>query len=281
MKHQTYFNTPLEIMADVCDLTKEFCINCVGAVDDSIDLSNKCVKNDYFVRRDYYVMYVIKGSMDIMFGDYEGVIRAGDLLIMRPGTKYNYSAPKDSGFNYLWIHFTGYGAEKIIEDASIPFNKICHCGNIVSVIECWKRLCAEFIVNDEHFEKATFSIFNEILIGFSRAINNKREKKRLLNSITYIHENYQQKINIEHLASMENLSPSHYRALFTQMFGESPVEYIISRRIEAAIQMLENSDKTLSEISALSGFNDVYYFGKQFKRKIGVSPGKYRKGKNL
>ena len=272
MKHQTYFNTPLEIMADVCDMTREFCINCVGAVDDTISFNNSDA------RRDYYMMYFIKGGMDIRFDDYEGVIRAGDLLIMRPGTKYKYNSEKGSGLNYLWLHFTGFNAEKIVEDANIPFNKICHCGNIGSVIECWKRMCTEFIINDEHFEKATFSIFNEILISFSRAINDKREKKRLLNSITYIHENYQQKINIEHLASMENLSPSHYRALFTQMFGESPVEYIISRRIEAAIQLLENSDKTLSEISALSGFNDVYYFGRQFKRKIGVSPGKYRKG---
>ena len=274
MKFQSYFNAPLEGMSNVCDMTREFSVNCVGAVDDTISFNNSDI------RRDYYMMYVIKGSMDIQFDDYEGAICAGDLLIMRPGTIYCYSSVKGSGLNYLWLHFTGFNAEKIIEDIAIPLNKICHCGNIVSVIESWKRMCTEFIINDEHFEKTTASIFNEISIAFSRAINNKREKNRLLNSITYIHENYQQKINMEHLASMENLSLSHYRALFTQMFGESPVEYIISRRIEAAIQMLENSDKTLSEISALSGFNDVYYFGRQFKRKIGVSPGRYRKNKN-
>lgn len=274
MKFQTYYNAPFEVMSDISDLTKEVCINCIGAVDDSIDF------NTNSVRRDYYVMYVIKGSMDIKFDDCDDVIRSGDLLVMRPGTRYIYSSSRSSGINYLWLHFTGYSAEKNLIDAGIPINKICHCGNIGSVIECWKRICTEFVINDEHFEKATISFFNEILVNFSRAINNNREKNRLLKSTMYIHENYQNKINVETLATMENLSVSHYRALFTRMFGESPVEYMISRRLEAAIQMLEYSDMKLSEISALAGFNDVYYFGRQFKRKIGVSPGQYRRRKN-
>ena len=270
MKFQTYFNGPFEVMSNVCDITKKFIVNCVGAVDDSISFNNTDA------RHDYYMMYVIKGNMDIKFGDYKGIIRSGDLLIMKPGTKYTYSSSIGSGLNYLWLHFTGYDAEKIVKEASVPLNKICHCGNIGGVIESWKRMCTEFIINDEHFEGATFSIFNEILINFSRAINNNREKNRLLKSTMYIHENFQQK-----LAKMENLSLSHYRAIFTRMFGESPIEYIISRKIEASIQMLENSDKKLSEISTLVGYNDVYYFGRQFKRKIGVSPGKYRKQKQI
>lgn len=275
MKLQTYYNTPFEVMSNVCDMTKKICINCVGAVDDSISFNNTDA------RHDYYMMYVIKGSMNIEFGDYAGVINAGELLVMRPGTKYRYRSEKGSGLNYLWLHFTGYEAEKTVEKASVPLNKICFCGNIGSVIECWKRLYTEFILNDEHFEEATILILKEILIAFSRAVNNKRKKNRLLKSTMYIHENYQKKINIEALALMENLSLSHYRALFTQMFGESPVEYIISRRIDAAIYMLESSDKKLSEISSLVGYNDVYYFGRQFKRKIGVSPGKYRKQKQI
>jgi len=93
------------------------------------------------------------------------------------GTKYRYSSEKGSGLNYLWLHFTGYGAEKTVEEASVPLNKICFCGNIGSVIECWKRICTEFILNDEHFEEATTSILKEILIAFSGEVNNKRKKQ--------------------------------------------------------------------------------------------------------
>ena len=62
-----------------------------------------------------------------------------------------------------------------------------------------------------------------------------------------------------------------------RIFGESPIEYIISRRIDAAIYMLRNSDKSLAEIAEFAGYNDVYYFSRHFKRKTGISPGQYRK----
>jgi len=271
MRFQTYFNTPIEILADVCDMTKDIKINCVGAEEFN---DNDCNNS---VRKDFYIMYVIKGIMNIKFGDCEDVIQAGNLLIMKPGTKYIYRPVKGIKVNYLWLHFTGNQVEKMLQDANLPTNKILDCGYIGGIEECWTRMCNEFIINDEHFEQMSKSIFTEILTIFSRRINESNGKKRLLKSSLYIHRNYHQKLTVEFLASLEGLSESHYRAVFTRTFGESPVEYIITRRIESAIYMLENSDKTLNEIAELVGYNDVYYFGRQFKRKTGISPGQYRK----
>lgn len=273
MKTQTYHNAPFERMANVCDMTKELCINCVGAVDDSVGFSSRSVRNDY------YMMYILKGSMNIEFDEFKGVISAGDLLIMRPGTEYVYYAEKGDGINYLWLHFTGSNAEKMIQNVSVPLNNICYCGQIGSMVEYWKKMFHEFVLNDKYFTQMTTTLFTEILTVFSRRINDFNEKNRLLKSVLYIHENYRKKIKVSFLASMENLSESHYRTVFARLFGESPMEYITARRIEAAEYMLENSDKKLTEISTLVGYNDVYYFGRQFKRKIGISPGKYRKNR--
>ena len=271
MRFQSYFNAPVEAMADVCDMTKDIIINCVGAVDDSINLENTGSRNDY------YIMYVINGCMDIKFGEHKQKIHEGNLLIMSPGTHYSYSAEKKDKINYLWLHFTGNQAEQKLRNFDIPVNKILSCGYIGGIEECWTRMCNEFIINDEYFEQMSNSIFTEILTIFSRRLNKHNEKKRLLKSSSYIHSNYHKKLTIDFLASLEGLSESHYRAVFTRTFGESPVEYINSRRIEYAIYMLENTDKTLSEIAEFVGFNDVYYFGRLFKRKMGVSPGQYRK----
>lgn len=271
MNFQTYYNTPVETMSDICDMTKDLCINCVGSVDDSISF-NSC-----YIRNDYYMMYVINGQMNIKFDAFDGVISSGNLLILRPGTEVVYSSEIGSGINYLWLHFTGRKAENMVLEALLPINQISNCGHIGSIVECWKRMCNEFVINDRFFEQSSASIFNEILIGFSRRINDSNNKRRLLKSSLYIHENYHKKIDIAFLASLENLSQSHYRALFSKVFGESPMDYIISRRIEAAIYFLENSDKKLSEIASLVGYNDVYYFGRQFKRKTGLSPGRYRR----
>lgn len=271
MRVQTYFNAPVEIMANVCDMTKAIIINCVGAEEFNDDVIDNSVRNDF------YIMYVIKGTMNIKFGDCEDIIQAGNLLIMKPGTKFTYSPLKGNKVNYLWLHFTGNQAEQMLRDVNLPTNKILDCGYIGGIEECWTRMCNEFVLNDEHFSQMTNSIFTEILTIFSRRINDPNGKNRLFKSSIYIHRNYHKKLTVDFLASLEGLSESHYRAIFTRTFGESPVEYIITRRVEMACYMLENSDKTLTEIAELVGYNDVYYFGRQFKRKMGVSPGQYRK----
>ena len=272
MKTQTHYTTQNENSANLCDVTKDIKINCVGAVD----------KNGFStrsVRRDFYLMYVIKGNMSIEFGGEKSTISDGQLLIISPGTHYSYFAGKNSTINYLWIHFTGKNAEAMLRKFGLETNIIFDCGHSASIIEMWKRICNEFVLNDSHFDDMTKAIFTEILAAFSRRIDRKNSKRLFIKSVRYIHENYAQKISVVDLANIESLSESHYRSVFTKIFGESPVEYITARRIEAAAYMLENSDKNLEEIAALVGYSDSYYFGKQFKKKMGIAPGRYRKDK--
>ena len=268
MKTQTYYTAPNEPSANVCDNSKEIVTNCVGAVD----------RNHYStrsVRKDYYMMYMIKGSQPISFENKTFLISDGDLLILKPNTQYSYSA-KDASVNYLWLHFTGCSAEQKLLTAGLETNTIMHCGHSVRIIELWERMYYEFTINDRHFEDMSCAIFTQILTTFSRKVQHISSEPYLQKSLAYIHENYPQKISIAVLAKIEGLSESHYRALFVKLFGESPVEYITKRRIMSAVYMLENTDCRLDEIATLVGYNDTYYFGKKFKQVMGISPGKYR-----
>ena len=76
---------------------------------------------------------------------------------------------------------------------------------------------------------------------------------------------------------MEGLSETHYRTLFKSLFGISPCQYIIDRRVESAMVYLKETEKKLSEIASIVGYDDVYYFGRIFKKKTGISPGHYRR----
>lgn len=80
-------------------------------------------------------------------------------------------------------------------------------------------------------------------------------------------------------AAVERSSLTHRRFhdLFKQQVGETPNRYIIGKRIERAEELLMLDALSLSEIAELSGFSDVYYFSKQFKEMIGVTPGAYRR----
>lgn len=271
MKTQTFYITPNERSANVKDMTKEIKVNCVGAV----NRNNFATRS---VRNDYYLIYLLTGGMTLYFNNREHYIKEGELIIIRPNIKYYYYT-ENTNVNYLWMHFTGFKAEETLSKMMLDTNKILQCGHSGSIIDLWKRMCNEFIINDTFFEDMTTCIFQEILTVFSRRVNSSSGKKHLLKSVLYIHENYAKKISISQLAEIENLSESYYRTVFSNIFKASPIEYITDRRIEAAAYMLNDTDKTLEEISSLVGYNDPYYFGKLFKKKMGVSPGKYRKSK--
>lgn len=272
MKYQSYYTrTSAEYLSDTCDLSKDILVNCAGAVNDR--------ENDATagIRKDYYMIYMVSGYMGINFRGTQEIMNTGDLVIISPGTRYSQIIKKGSGLNYLWLHFTGSNVINILEDAQIPLNHIVNCKQPASIIDYWQRVYHEFILQDRHFTQMTSAILTEILSLFSRQLIYNTSHTRFFESILYIHENYKEKIPIKTLAAMENLSESHYRSVFAQVFKKSPTEYITSVRINAAKELLETSNKQLHEIAYLTGWTDVYYFGKQFKKIVGVSPGSYRR----
>ena len=272
MKGQTYYNTKLQSLSDICDMTKSLSVNCIGAVDD---------KNSFYThsaRKDYYLIYILKGSMNIEFEGIKSIMTEGALLILKPGTTYKYTAKKGSGINYLWLHFTGYDVEKYLKEFCIKSNTLFKAGYSGEILDCWQKMYREFISNDRHFSKVSKALLVEIFAVFSRLMNNNKTD-RLTKSVLYIHENYHKKIRISQLADMECLSEPHYRALFFKNYSKTPVDYITERRIDGVVYMLENTDKTLDEIAELTGFCDAYYMGKQFKKIMGTTPGKFRRRK--
>ena len=81
-----------------------------------------------------------------------------------------------------------------------------------------------------------------------------RENRALMESISYIHEKYYEKITIEDLAHIAHTSRSSYIMKFKEICKMPPASYITKVRIEAAASMLTNTNLTISEIADRTGF---------------------------
>ncbi len=93
----------------------------------------------------------------------------------------------------------------------------------------------------------------------------------------YIMENFQNKITLEELASLVNVSPSTFNRLFKKTKNKNFSEFLSEVRIGHACKLLMNSDLSISEICFQSGYNNITHFNDQFKKSMGESPGNYRK----
>jgi AraC-like DNA-binding protein len=96
-------------------------------------------------------------------------------------------------------------------------------------------------------------------------------------AITFINENYTEKIYIEDVCKIALMSHTYFSYLFKQITGKTFVEYVNKLRIAKAVELLTSTDMPIGDICLLSGFNDTAYFIKVFKKETGISPRQYRK----
>lgn len=99
---------------------------------------------------------------------------------------------------------------------------------------------------------------------------------RLDQSLSYIHQHYAENISVDFLSRIACMSQYHYIRCFRELTGTTPLEYINIYRIRVAQELLNNSDKPISIIASLVGFNDPSYFTRQFKKLTGSLPSEHR-----
>jgi len=100
---------------------------------------------------------------------------------------------------------------------------------------------------------------------------------KILNAISYIQLNLHEDLSINYLAERANQHTDYFSRLFQQYTGERPLKYIHEKRIERAQYLMVTTGMTYAEIAAQTGFANIFYFSKIFKKITGMSPGHYKK----
>ena len=94
----------------------------------------------------------------------------------------------------------------------------------------------------------------------------------------YLAVNYRQKFSLTEVAAQFYLSPYYLSRLFRRVTGQSIVDYINNRRIEAAQKLLETTELSISAVAEQTGFASAAHFRRVFRDVMGTGPLQYRKG---
>ncbi|BDD02777.1 helix-turn-helix domain-containing protein [Aureibacter tunicatorum] len=92
-----------------------------------------------------------------------------------------------------------------------------------------------------------------------------------------IHTHIYEDLRLEDLAFFAGMSLSTFKRKFRSVFGDSPAQYIKSKRLSEAKRLLDITNRRVSEIAFDCGFNDISYFSKSFSAEYGYPPSEYRK----
>ena len=127
------------------------------------------------------------------------------------------------------------------------------------------------------FRHKAASVLSEILCETYR--DKKPEQfsdVRIYPSVKYIDEHcFSQDLSLCKAAEVSFVSEVYFRKLFKREFGISPKKYVINKRIEYAVSLLEAGYHSLKEIAYMCGYSDYKYFSVEFKKATGRSPSEY------
>ncbi len=121
-----------------------------------------------------------------------------------------------------------------------------------------------------------FTLFSKCTLKEKRQKDSKSLEK-MKSIITYIEQNYMDKITIDDIAKELGLSQSHFMKFFKNTMGTTFTNYLNDYRLTLASRLLASSDSSILDIAAEAGFENLSYFNRLFKKRFGVTPREYRK----
>lgn len=233
----------------------------------------------------YQLHYVTCGKGAFM----DEEISEGRGYLVLPGETYRMQVDS-CDFEQYWINFDGSDAKKLLY----------HCGFILQphVFDFGKKTRVKTLVVEllksifpatQNADIIPVIHSHTYLMGTLYQLLSANETDNPMNLApsdryttavcSYIRAHYPEKLTVEWLAAVVGLSPKYLIRIFKKETGMTLMEYLTRARLDAACNLLENTTKSICEISEAVGYSDALYFSKVFRNTYGISPRTYRQGR--
>lgn len=256
------------------------------------DFDFNCV--DWHWHTEFEFVYIETGSVTFNIGETQFELTAGNGIFINTKVLHQMHSEGDALIPNFLFHPTFVApAESLIYTKYVqPITDSAPDYIIFSPSVNWQR---EIINKMQSVIKEGYSdLMNELRISFlvqqiilsiythTEFCQNNNTKKgsdlaRLQIMMQYIQSHYFETITLNDIAGSANLSKSTTLNLFQNILDISPVNYLIKYRLKKSADLLLNTEKKINTISIETGFNNVEYFCKSFKKIYGVTPSEYRR----
>lgn len=110
---------------------------------------------------------------------------------------------------------------------------------------------------------------------FSRAYFVDYSLFRFSEITSFIDNHLNDAITVKELAKIANLNETYFTHAFNKCMGITPMQYVINKKINYAMTLLNNGSHRVRDVAYQLGFKDEFYFSRLFKKKTGISPSRF------
>ncbi|MGO5444194.1 AraC family transcriptional regulator [Faecalimonas sp. LCP19S3_D12] len=230
------------------------------------------------------LFYVIHGSGFFLVEGKKFPVKEDDLVIVNPNVSHTELSDKNKPLEYIALGINGLkfkdGNLNSIYDYSLH-NFREHKEEFSFYL---KTLLREIQNKGEYFETICQNLLEALILTLVR-----RTKKKLAIAPTkkitkecrfveqYIDEHFTEDITLQTLSDLTYLNKYYLVHSFKEYKGTSPINYLITKRIQEAKHLLETTNHSVAKIANMIGFSSQSYFSQVFKRETNMTPNECRK----
>ena len=236
-------------------------------------------------RNDYQLLYIAAGKGHFYFKGSKTatIVEKGNMVLFRPGEEQVYYYYAEDKTEVYWVHFTGWKVEQYLDSYDLPKKEnVFFTGVSPDYPWIYNQMIRELQLRRANYEDVNKLFIHHIFLTINRYIKEGKQTKHetisdIERAVHYFNENYSKPITIEQYAQEHLMSVNWFIHSFKEVMHVPPMQYIVSLRIAAAKGYLESSNKNITEISNIVGYENALYFSRLFKKYTGMTPSEYKK----
>ncbi|WP_295122606.1 AraC family transcriptional regulator, partial [uncultured Chitinophaga sp.] len=235
--------------------------------------------------QEFQVIYISRGK-----GIFESascaptVVKEGTILLLFPYEWHRYKPDAEAGWDEWWAGCKGPVLDNLLRRQFFSKEKpLYHIGYQQNVMQLFHDMIGQTGDELPGYQPLISSAVMHLLglvqfYGKQETAQEDPLHAQLVNkAMQYMRTHMSQAISFDALCKELQVSYSHFRKAFKSHTGMPPHQYLLELRMEKSRQLLATTPKAVKEIAFDAGFESAFYFSRMFKKKMGTTPGAYRK----
>lgn len=227
------------------------------------------------------LFYIAGGDGQFRIGDKRYSVKKDQMVVINPNVVHTEISSKTNPLEYIVLAIEGLELE--VSGKGNQRHYILDLHSDPDIASCIRQMTKETQNRLPGYEKICQAYTDILLLylmrnaNFTVAAATAPVSHQCDTVKRYIDANYKESLSLDDLSRVVHINKYYLAHAFKDEYGVSPINYMISRRIEESRYLLRETDMSLSQIARVLGFSSASYFSQSFRRSDGISPIEYRK----
>lgn len=230
------------------------------------------------------LFFIVGGKGQFLIQDQLYPVNVNNLVIINPNVTHTEVSLNAQPLEYIVLGIEGIELATS-EHSNGQFNILDHFES-VEISGCLRNILREMEQKNTGYEDVCQAYMEILIIRLMRntalavptepqSVSGNRQCAAVKR---YIDMHFKEPLTLEQLAEDAHMNKFYLSHAFKREYGTSPINYMITKRIEESKYLLAETDLSMSQIAQLLGFSSLSYFSQVFRKTQAVSPMEYRQG---